>query len=315
MQAYAEGRWRDAATYYTHSRDELERLATRRRPRSPGRTWARSLISRGLSTRRNGAGGGTGHASRGRRGDRLDLRRDAARATRARPRRRRLRDRRPHARRRRSRPVGTAAFALEAWIYLAEAYARRGEGRASARVIERPSRRSGWSRRRSRRTSLVFAPSRYARRATRRRVGAARPRASRSRAASSSSTRRRRRSGARGSCPPSRVTTRGRARRSSRRNASTSASRAVLADLPAAVVRGVHEVHDVDVPARDDGLRCPRRCTTCSCPGGRRSSQGCRRLARIDQAVRHGLEIGVEERRDIVVEERRPAGPRGRPAR
>ena len=48
VQAYAEGRWRDATTYYTHSRDELERLGD-----LPGAAFAAAnlgevLISRGL---------------------------------------------------------------------------------------------------------------------------------------------------------------------------------------------------------------------------------------------------------------------------
>ena len=48
VQAYAEGRWRDASTYYTHSREELERLGDSTQAAFAGANLGEVLISRGL---------------------------------------------------------------------------------------------------------------------------------------------------------------------------------------------------------------------------------------------------------------------------
>ena len=48
VQAYAEGRWKDATTYYTHSRDELERLGDSTQAAFAGANLGEVLISRGL---------------------------------------------------------------------------------------------------------------------------------------------------------------------------------------------------------------------------------------------------------------------------
>ena len=47
VQAYAEGRWRDATSYYTHSRDELERLGDSTQAAFAGANLGEVLISRG----------------------------------------------------------------------------------------------------------------------------------------------------------------------------------------------------------------------------------------------------------------------------
>ena len=48
VQAYAEGRWRDASTYYTHSQEELERLGDSTQAAFAGANLGEVLISRGL---------------------------------------------------------------------------------------------------------------------------------------------------------------------------------------------------------------------------------------------------------------------------
>ena len=47
VQAYAEGRWREAADYYMHSRDELERLGDSTQAAWSGANLGEVLISRG----------------------------------------------------------------------------------------------------------------------------------------------------------------------------------------------------------------------------------------------------------------------------
>jgi len=47
VQAYAEGRWRDATSYYTHSRDELERLGDSTQAAFASANLGEVLISRG----------------------------------------------------------------------------------------------------------------------------------------------------------------------------------------------------------------------------------------------------------------------------
>ena len=144
VQAYAEGRWRDAATYYTHSRDELERLGDSTQAAFSGANLGEVLISRGaldeaalvLDEARGllrAAGEVTGSLFAETQLARLavvrgdvdaaidDLRRVVDEAV----------------------SVGSAAFALEAWIYLAEAYLRHGEAGRALETIDDAERALG----------------------------------------------------------------------------------------------------------------------------------------------------------------------------
>ena len=146
VQAYAEGRWREAATYYTHSRDELERLGDSTQAAWSGANLGEVLISRGaldearevlddarLAILRT-AGEVTGSLFAETQLARLALLRgdvDAAIED-----LRRVVDE--------AVSVGSAAFALEASIYyLAEAYVRRGEAERALETIDDAERTLG----------------------------------------------------------------------------------------------------------------------------------------------------------------------------
>ena len=135
VKAYAEGRWREATSYYTHSRDELERLGDVTQAAFAARTSARSSSAEACSTRPRAvledarqtlraAEHVTGSIFAETQLARLALVRGDVDAADRGP--------RPQSWTRRS-SIGSAPFALEAWIYLAEAYARRGE---SARAVD-----------------------------------------------------------------------------------------------------------------------------------------------------------------------------------
>ena len=134
VSAYAEGRWREATEYYSHSRDELERLGDVTQAAFASANIGEVLISRRLleeaetvlddaRTTLRAAEHVTGSIFAETQLARLALVRedfDAAVEDLG-----RIVDE--------AVAVGSAPFALEAWIYLAEAYARRGE---SARAVD-----------------------------------------------------------------------------------------------------------------------------------------------------------------------------------
>ncbi len=144
VQAYAEGRWRDATTYYTHSRDELERLGDSTQAAFAGANLGEVLISRGLLDEAKAA---------------LEEARDTLRAA-------------EHvtgsifAETQLARlalirgdvdsaidsltavvdeavSVGTASFGLEAAIYLAEAHVRRDGGHRALEILDSAERTLG----------------------------------------------------------------------------------------------------------------------------------------------------------------------------
>jgi class 3 adenylate cyclase/tetratricopeptide (TPR) repeat protein len=134
VSAYAEGRWREATEYYSHSRDELERLGDVTQAAFASANIGEVLISRGLLEEAEKVLGDaqailraaehvTGSIFAETQLARLALVRDDVDA--AVESLGRIVDE--------AVAVGSAPFALEAWIYLAEAYARRGE---SARALD-----------------------------------------------------------------------------------------------------------------------------------------------------------------------------------
>ncbi|HEX4747076.1 MAG TPA: adenylate/guanylate cyclase domain-containing protein [Gaiellaceae bacterium] len=128
VQAYAEGRWREASDYYTHSQRELERLGDSTQAAFAGANLGEVLISRGLledaervledaQHTLRAAEHVTGSIFSETQLARLALVRgnvDEAIADLT-----RIVDE--------AVSVGSASFALEAWIYLAEAYTQHGE--------------------------------------------------------------------------------------------------------------------------------------------------------------------------------------------
>ena len=144
VHAYAEGRWREATEYYTHSRDELERLGDWTQAAFAGANLGEVLISRGLleeaetvlqdaSRTLHAAEHVTGYVFADTQLARLALvRGDADVAiddlTRV------VEDAVSH---------GSSAFALEAWIYLAEAYVQRGSGETALGVLDEAERTVG----------------------------------------------------------------------------------------------------------------------------------------------------------------------------
>jgi class 3 adenylate cyclase/tetratricopeptide (TPR) repeat protein len=144
VQAYAEGRWRDASSYYTHSRDELERLGDSTQAAFAGANLGEVLISRGaldeagevLEDARlvlRAAEHLTGSIFAETQLARLTLERgdvdsaidDLTRIVEE------------------AAAVGSASFALEAWIYLGEAHTRRGEGQRALEVLDEGERTVG----------------------------------------------------------------------------------------------------------------------------------------------------------------------------
>jgi len=138
VQAYAEGRWREASGYYTHSRDELERLGDSTQAAFAGANLGEVLISRGLlddaesvldDARRTlrSAEHVTGSIFAETQLARLALVRGNGAAA--------IEDLTRVVEEAVS--VGSAPFALEAWVYLAEAYAQHGDAdRALATLAE-----------------------------------------------------------------------------------------------------------------------------------------------------------------------------------
>jgi tetratricopeptide (TPR) repeat protein len=136
VQAYAEGRWRDAASYYTQSQEELERLGDSTQAAFAGANLGEVLISRALldeaelvleDARRTlrAAEHVTGSIFAETQLARLSLRQgdvDTAieELTRI------VEEAVSH---------GSASFALEAWIYLAEAYVQRGDPQQALDVL------------------------------------------------------------------------------------------------------------------------------------------------------------------------------------
>ena len=203
-QAYAEGRWREATTYYTHSRDELERLGDVTQAAFAGANLGEVLISRGLLEEAETVLDGRADdspRSRARHG--FHLRGDAARTSRTGPRRLRCSHRgpRPH-RRRGGRDRQRVVCPRSVDLPRRGATPDEANRRARSTCSTTPSARSGSSRHRSRRTSRASVRSRWARSATPRRRSSRPSWRSRSRAASDCSTRRSRRLG------PSRICSR-----------------------------------------------------------------------------------------------------------
>ncbi|MGH3136540.1 MAG: adenylate/guanylate cyclase domain-containing protein [Gaiellaceae bacterium] len=136
VQAYAEGRWRDATSYYTHSRDELERLGDSTQAAFASANLGEVLISRGalhdaesvLSEARSvlrAAEQVTGSIFAEIQLARLALERgdvngaveDLTRVVEE------------------AHTLGSASFTLEASIYLAEAHVQRGEAERALAVL------------------------------------------------------------------------------------------------------------------------------------------------------------------------------------
>lgn len=144
VTAYAEGRWADATSYYTHSQEELERLGDSTQAAFAGANLGEVLISRGLleeaevaleSARRTlrSAGHLTGSIFAETQLARLAVQRgrldEAIEALRG------LVDE--------AVSMGSASYGLEAWIYLAEAHVDRGEGERALMVLEEAERTIG----------------------------------------------------------------------------------------------------------------------------------------------------------------------------
>jgi tetratricopeptide (TPR) repeat protein len=144
VQAYAEGRWREASDYYLHSKEELERLGDSTQAAFAGANLGEVLISRGLLDDAQSVltdACGTLRAAEHVTGSifsetqlaRLALVRgdiDAAIADLG-----RVVDE--------AVSVGSAPFALEAWIYLAEAYAKRGDSQRALDTLDDAERTLG----------------------------------------------------------------------------------------------------------------------------------------------------------------------------
>lgn len=144
VQAYAEGRWREASDYYTHSQEELERLGDSTQAAFAGANLGEVLISRGMfdeaeavledarQTLRS-AEHVTGSIFSETQLARLALARgnvDAAIDDLT-----RVVDE--------AVSIGSATFALEAWIYLGEAYTQRGEFNHAMDTLEEAERTLG----------------------------------------------------------------------------------------------------------------------------------------------------------------------------
>ena len=144
VQAYAEGRWRDATNYYTHARDELERLGDSTQAAFAGANLGEVLISRGsfqdaesVLSEARGVLRAADYVTASMFAEiqlaRLALERgdvdtavdDLTRVVDE------------------ALTVGGAAFALEASIYLAEAHVRRGEAERALAVLAETERTVG----------------------------------------------------------------------------------------------------------------------------------------------------------------------------
>ena len=144
VQAYAEGRWREASDYYTRSREELERLGDSTQAAFAGANLGEVLISRGMFDEAEAvlddarqmlraAEHVTGSIFSETQLARLALARgnvDAAIDDLT-----RVVDE--------AVSIGSATFALEAWIYLAEAHAQRGEFDRALDTLEEAERTLG----------------------------------------------------------------------------------------------------------------------------------------------------------------------------
>jgi predicted ATPase/class 3 adenylate cyclase len=144
VQAYAEGRWRDATSYYTHSRAEMERLGDAAQAAYAGANLGEVLISRGaleeaeevlLDARDvlRSAGLVTGAMFAEIQLARLGLQRGNVDAS--------IDDLNHVAEEAMS--IGNAFHALEAHIYLAEGHVRRGEGHRALEVLDHAERTMG----------------------------------------------------------------------------------------------------------------------------------------------------------------------------
>jgi tetratricopeptide (TPR) repeat protein len=136
VTAYAEGRWRDATDYYTHSRDELERLGDSTQAAFAGANLGEVLISRGLldaaatvledaKATLRAAQHVTGSIFAETQLARLAIERGSfdeaiEELTRV------VEE---------AVAIGSPSYALEAWIYLAEAHALRGAGDTALAVL------------------------------------------------------------------------------------------------------------------------------------------------------------------------------------
>ena len=144
VQAYAEGRWRDATSYYTHSRDELERLGDSTQAAFASANLGEVLISRGelhdaesvLSGARSvlrAAEQVTGSIFAEIQLARLALKRgdvdaaveDLTRVVEE------------------AHTLGSASYTLEASIYLADAHVQRGEAEHAIAVLAEAERAVG----------------------------------------------------------------------------------------------------------------------------------------------------------------------------
>ncbi len=144
VSAYAEGRWREAAEYYAHSRDELARLGDATQAAFASANLGEVLVSRGLLDEAQtvlaearetlrAAEHVTGSIFAETQLARLALvRGDVDTAVEDLG---RIVDE--------AVEVGSAPFALEAWIYLGEAYARRGDAQRALDTLEDAERTLG----------------------------------------------------------------------------------------------------------------------------------------------------------------------------
>ena len=212
--------------------------------------------------------------------------------------------------------VGTASFGLEAAIYLAEAHVRRDEAHRALEILESAERTLGLE------SSPLAAHLTRVRALALRQTGDLEAASEQLDLALLIARRQRllyeevqTLRAARG--PRLRRGAHGRAHRGAGRGRSPRpAPRCdVLADPADRRRTAVYTRYTTwTLPARDDGLTAgdDARGVAAGEDAGLREQAS--RLARIDQAVRHRLEIPVEERGDVVVEERTPAGRRGFPA-